>query len=327
MSSLQAAITVNQGIDTLTSMGGSADSLAFSVPAADTLTAVASAADSLAEAQLAADSLFVVPHAADTLTMVSMTDFLQPFTEPLYPLVAHLVPSASTLAAGQLPEYTVRGDNMMTLVLIGCFILFVMALKQSWTFIVRQAKDFFVDSSTHDAVGETGGEMWSMTVLVLINCLLLAFGTYLYTVEDKTAAFVLDNDILLIGLLLLLFAAYFIVKLMTYLFVNQVFFGGKKSLQWTRSFVSLIGVEGVLLFPLVLLQVYFDLSFPKVLICFASVLFLNKMLTFYRQWNIFFRNNGRFLQTFLYFCTLEIAPLLALAGFLRMAIEQLIINF
>ena len=334
MGSEQVALTIEQGVDTLTSLGGSADSLAFSTPAADTLSSVAAAndtlfasADSLLAALQAAESLYVVPHAVDTLSMVSITDFLQPFGEPLYPLIAHLIPSASPLAAGHLPDYTVQGDNTMTLILLCCFVMLVVALKRSWNFIVRQAKSFFVDSSTHEGISETSGEMRFQFFLLLINSLLLAIGTFLFISEDKTAAYVLDNDMLLVGILLVMFTAYFIVKLVTYKCVNLVFFGEKKSLQWTRAFLFLTGVEGVLLFPLVLLQVYFNLSFQKVLICFVSLLFLNKILTFYKGWNIFFKENGGFLQTFLYFCTLEIAPLLAFTGVLRIAIEQLKINF
>lgn len=296
MNDLQAGLSTEQGLDTLTSMGGSADSLAFSVP-------------------------------ADTVPVVSITDFLQPFTEPLYPLVAHLVPPPSSLATGQLPDYTVQGDDTMTLILLGCFVMLVMALKHSWSFIARQAKTFFADSYAHEEIGETSGEMWSMTLLLLINCLLLAIGTFLFTTEDKTATFALDYDILLIGILLLMFIAYYMVKMAAYYCVNNVFFGKKKTLQWRGAFIFLAGVEGALFFPLVLLQVYFNLSFQKVLICFVFVLFLNKILTFYKGWNIFFRGKGGFLQTFLYFCTLEIAPLLACTGLLRMAIEQLKINF
>jgi hypothetical protein len=94
-----------------------------------------------------------------------------------------------------------------------------------------------------------------------------------------------------------------------------------------RSQLFLTAGEGVLLFPLVLLQVYFDLSLESAAVYFIFVLILNKFLTFYKSWIIFFRQKSVFLQNILYFCALEIAPLLAFGGALVMTIELLIIKF
>ena len=75
------------------------------------------------------------------------------------------------------------------------------------------------------------------------------------------------------------------------------------------------------------LQIYFDFSTENALIYIGFVLFLNKILTFYKAYQIFFRGNGLYLQTFLYFCTLEIAPMLALGGAGLAIIDSVKINF
>lgn len=48
-----------------------------------------------------------------------------------------------------------------------------------------------------------------------------------------------------------------------------------------------------------------------------AVVFLVKLLSFYKCYVIFFRQNGIFLQIILYFCALEIVPLATLWGDLR----------
>ena len=94
-----------------------------------------------------------------------------------------------------------------------------------------------------------------------------------------------------------------------------------------KAMLFLSAVEGVSLFPLVMLQSYFDISVQSAIIYAAVVLILVKILTIYKGFVIFFRQNGAVLQIILYFCALEIIPILALAGFLVMIVDYLKINF
>ena len=86
-------------------------------------------------------------------------------------------------------------------------------------------------------------------------------------------------------------------------------------------------MEGIALFPIVMLQSYFGISVQSAIIYAAIVLILVKLLTIYKCFVIFFRQNGAILQIILYFCALEIIPMLALAGFLVMIVDYLKINF
>ena len=86
-------------------------------------------------------------------------------------------------------------------------------------------------------------------------------------------------------------------------------------------------MEGIVLFPLVLLLSYFDLSMESAIIYMAIVLILVKILTFYKCFVIFFRRNSGLLQNILYFCALELTPLLILAGLMVMIVDNLKINF
>ena len=109
--------------------------------------------------------------------------------------------------------------------------------------------------------------------------------------------------------------------------VDPVFFGGKKTIQLFKVQLFITACSTTLTLPLVMLLVFFDLSVEKCIFYFCSVLILNKILTFYKCWFIFFRQKGFFLQTFLYFCALEITPLLAFSGVWLMTVNNLKINF
>ena len=66
------------------------------------------------------------------------------------------------------------------------------------------------------------------------------------------------------------------------------------------------------LFPVALLVVYFDLSFHSMSWLFFCILIIDKSLLFYKCQRIFFNTALGVVHLFLYFCTLEIMPLLIL---------------
>jgi hypothetical protein len=109
--------------------------------------------------------------------------------------------------------------------------------------------------------------------------------------------------------------------------VGSVFFESKKIEQWSKSFLFLISAEGILLFPLVMLLSYFDLSMKSATIYALVVIILVKILTFYKTFLIFFQKKGRFLQNILYLCALEIVPLFLLGGALTLINSFLKVNF
>lgn len=230
--------------------------------------------------------------------------------------------------AGTPQPYNVRTDNVLTMALLLSFVLFLLALAKSGCAVARQAKNFFFPS--HQADDDSSLHPSPFTLLLFmtaVDSLLLAIGSYIYATECLAVRFALSSQPLAVAVLFAAFLAYFLVKWLAYHLVNSVFFGSKKTRQWTQTFLFVTALEGVLMFPLVMLLVYFDLSAEKALFYFVFVLILNKILTFYKCWVIFFRQNGRSLQIFLYFCALEITPLLAFGGVWTMMVSSLKVNF
>jgi hypothetical protein len=216
---------------------------------------------------------------------------------------------------------------MVTSLLLFCFIIFVVSLAHSQHFIVRQFKSIFYFPQTETPVSETTSELRFQFFLVLLNCLLMGIATYIYITHYITDTFSIDSDIIIVGIFVAAFAGFFLLRCLLYTIVNAIFFYGKKTLQWNKTLLFVTALEGVLLFPAVLMQVYFDLALQNVAYYFIFVLIFAKLLTFYKCWVIFFRRNGFFLQIFLYFCALEIIPLLVFASAMVRIVDQLKINF
>lgn len=230
--------------------------------------------------------------------------------------------------AGDPVPYTLRGDNVITSLLLACFIMAAIAFASSRRFITKQLKDFiYLPRSEESTLTETSSEIRYQFFFVLQTCLLLSITYFFYVINFVTRTFVLDSTYLLVGIFFAVFLGWMVMRAVGYSMVNCVFFSGKKNIQWMKSLLFITAAEGVILFPAVLLQVYFYLPFQNVVYFFIFALILIKILTFYKCWVIFFRQNAFSLQIFLYFCALEIIPLMALWGIMAGIVNELKINF
>ncbi len=201
--------------------------------------------------------------------------------------------------------YSVRSDSMLTILLLLCFVLTVAAV--AWA-----------KRSTSQAY---------LYVLAPTGILLMAFAFFMAGSGYLPSFVVEEHHLAIVGLLFLTIMAFFVVKWCVCMAVNLILFDRKKSLQWSKAFLVASTFEGIAMFPLVLLSVYFDLRADLAFFYVIFVLFLNKMLSFYKDWSIFFKQNRGYLQFFLYFCALEITPLLAFCGECQVIVNTIKVNF
>lgn len=238
------------------------------------------------------------------------------------------IPGGRYGVPGDPVPYSVHNDNIITSLLLACFVFSVISFGNAQHFIIRQAKRFFYlpHENTMDS-SETASELRFQTTLVFISCLLISLLFYFHTLHYISDTFVLRSQYTLIAIYLGITVAYFILKAGLYTLVNLVFFDNKRNQQWIKSLLFIISVKGVLLSPAVLLGVYFGLEIKKTTLYVIIVLIFVKLLTIYKCHAIFFRRNAVYLQIILYFCSLEIIPMLAYWGVLIMTANNLKINF
>lgn len=230
--------------------------------------------------------------------------------------------------AGDPIPYLVRNDNIFTGFLLLCFILATVSFTRTRAFVVRQLKSLVYLNHHGDAdVYETGSELWFQFFLLLMSAILMAISIYFYVNAFVAQTFIVDNEYVLIGIFALTVLAYFLVKGLVYSLVNHVFFNGKKNRQFLSTMLFVTSIEGVAMYPIVLLQVYFEFPVQAALYCLVFILIICKIVTFYKCWAIFFRQNAVFLQIFLYFCALEIVPMLTLWGSLVQIVNQVKVNY
>ena len=230
--------------------------------------------------------------------------------------------------AGDPVPYTVHSDNLLTGLLLLCLIMVVVTFSSVKDFLVRQAKSFFYFS--HDVaseMSETAVELRFQFFLVLLSCLLCSLLFYFYTLYFIGETFILRSPYYLILIYWGIFIAYYVLKVLLYSITNLVLFDSKRNKQWMRSFLFIVSSEGVLMFPIMMVKGYFDISMFSASVYVAVVLIIIKILTIYKCYNIFFNRNVVKLQIILYFCALEMVPFLLLWSVLNATANMLKINF
>ena len=238
------------------------------------------------------------------------------------------LPGGSFGVGGDPVPYSIRNDSVITSILLLFFILMVIAYANTHEFIIRQLKNFFY--VPHDGMGEiteTGSELRFQLFLVLLTSVMLALLYYFYTIHFIGDSFILQSQYHLIAIYLVMMVCYFVVKWLMYSLVNRVFFDSKRNRHWIKMKLFISSIEGMILFPAVLLQAYFNMSEQNVIIYFIIVLIFVKILTFFKCYVVFFRRNVFELQIILYFCALEMMPLLAFWGALDFLANSLKIIF
>ena len=229
------------------------------------------------------------------------------------------------VAGDPVPD-TLSNDSLISGLLILSFLVMTFAFSRISGFIGRQIKDFFYVQKGEHSVVETGDEVKIQIIFSVITCLTCSLLYYLYMLTAVNDTFIFSEHLLL-GVIFLMIVAYFLLKFLLYTIVNNVMFDGSRNKKFLTSLIFLISMEGVLLFPVLLLCVYFLFPIQNAAIYTLLVVFFFKILTFYKTHVIFFSQKALYVQIFLYFCALEMVPLLSLWGGLAVIMNQLRVIF
>ncbi len=215
--------------------------------------------------------------------------------------------------AGDPVPYQFRGDSLVTTLLMLSFFMAAWVISRSRRYLHKQVKDFFRHRDRENLFAErTESEMQGQAFLIFQTCLVLGTLFFDYTQECQTEVFNQVSPYKILASSVGICCVFYLVKTMLYHVVNSVFFSRKQRELWSASYLLGILALGVALLPVSLLVVYFDLSLQHTVIVFMALLAIDKTLLFYKCSRIFFNYPFGLLHLFLYFCTLEIAPLFVL---------------
>ncbi len=224
--------------------------------------------------------------------------------------------------------YSLRADDAVTAVLLGCFLLSAYILSRSRKFLLQLVKDFMLNRDRTSIFStSTATDMRYLLLLIGQSCV-LAGVCLLHCFNDLHPELVQHlPSIALLGLYIGACLSYLILKWMVYSLVGWVFFGGARTELWIESYSTLLYYLGFALFPFSLAVVYFDTSLQTTVYFAILLAVCFKILVFYKWLRLFCSNlHGGFLLI-LYFCALEIMPCLLMYQGLMQLNDYLIIKF
>lgn len=214
---------------------------------------------------------------------------------------------------GILRPYRLLHDDWVTLFVLLCFVLLSLIQKRIRRYVVSQAKEFFLPSknvSKKEKRKIDGGQFipWFMMMLLSI---MGGLAVYMYTQSQQSLLPGQTTPYLLIGVYTGIWVLYFMLKIVMSGFLNWIFFDKRKRQIWKKSEFFLFTAESLIFFPLIIITIYLNLP-PHIPLWIAFVLgAVIKILHLYKTFLIFFPKYYGILHLIVYFCTLEIMPLLA----------------
>lgn len=214
---------------------------------------------------------------------------------------------------GNPVPYLFRNDNFITITLFVSFFLVVWIFSRSRYYFREQIKNFFHERERENMFSDRiQTELHGQPFLVFQTCFLLSILFFDFTQEREAEIFFHLSPYVILGTSVVLCCLYYFSKIILYSFINSIFFERRACKRFMETYLISVFALGLFLLPLTLLVVYFDLSFRALTIAFICLLALEKMMLLYKTWCIFFKYTLGWFHLFLYFCTLEIAPLFIL---------------
>lgn len=197
--------------------------------------------------------------------------------------------------------YQLHTDDSISALILFIFMIFVVTLSRNRKYMQKQARELFNPPREYHNLfnDEPLGKEKSITILTGLTLLVMPL-----------LFFSIHQSSLLVYTGIILF--YYLSKKLLYHFVNWIFFDKIRNNKWNEAYSYIFSIEGILLFPFLLLSVYFDLSALQIFLFTVSVVILSKIVLIYESYIIFFPKIYGILHLIVYFCALEIAPLLFL---------------
>ena len=216
--------------------------------------------------------------------------------------------------AGTATPFRLRSEGWSGFLLFLCLVLatcLVLRLRKKFGELVRSI--FFPIPGKKDAPLVDDPLRYSTRLLA--GCLLsltAAMVTFTYTQYDVDYYPFSYTPYILFFAFFVLWLGYLLLKRLAISFVNWIFFRPEEIFTWQRAYTFLVMAESLLFLLLAMIVVYLPVSLNVVRIMALVLVSFIKIILLFKTYQIFFPKIYGTLHLIVYFCTLELMPLLVL---------------
>jgi hypothetical protein len=273
---------------------------------------------------IAADTLAVDTIATDTTAVVGVVPNEEETTVSFASLMdsvrwkggyfAYLNPAGRTnQTTGVQVEacpYTLSGDRHVSLLMVVLLVAYLLILSHNRHYLKERFHQLFARRKPSDYANvqtqkEFRGLFFFQWVSVFVWALLgfCLLEVYYPHVTSLLSPYKVGAAVLAISCFV------FLIQKILYAFVNWIFFDKKERFEWSDERTLLLTLEGLLLFPAILLLLYSPIEPHFLWLGIAILLLFLRFYLMIRTFLIFFGKFYDGLHLILYFCTLEVMPL------------------
>lgn len=214
---------------------------------------------------------------------------------------------------GRLLGYSLRTDSWVAGALLLTFFLAAYTITRSRRFLRQQFKDFFrLRRHTNLFANAADHQSSSWFYLLTLYSLVVTLIYFDYMATQRPERLEQASPYAFMGVSVAVAFTYNVLKQGLYAWVGHTFFEQEQRQQWSRAFALSLSVEAMLLFVLLLLTMYAVLAHEVAQFVLMAAIGLVWVIRWYKQQAIFFGYSFGYVHGILYFCTLEVMPLMAL---------------
>ena len=210
--------------------------------------------------------------------------------------------------------FCMRNDGWSGLLLLMCLILaanIVLRLRKKFHELLRF---FFFPIPGRTDKPVTDDPLRYSTRLLAVCLLSLATAMFIFSYTQYDVGYYLfpETPYILFAAFFVLMLAYFLAKRLLGNLVNWIFFEHEKIFTWQHAYTFLFVVEAILFFILAIVVVYLPVSPDDMLLMALTLVAFVKIVLLFKTYQIIFPKMYGTLHLIVYFCTLELMPLLVL---------------
>lgn len=214
--------------------------------------------------------------------------------------------------------YHLRYDGWSGLALLLCLLLaanLVLRLRKKFRELLRGI--FFpIPGKMDEPLVDDPLRYSTRLVAVCLLSFTSTMVTFTYTQHDVEYYLFTETPYYLFAAFGVLWLTYFLLKRLAGNFVNWIFFKREKIFTYQRAYTFFYAVEALLSLVLAVVVVYLPVPMEEVLLMSLCLVFLVKILLLFKTYQLFFPKLYGALHLIVYFCTLELMPLLVLVQLL-----------
>lgn len=229
------------------------------------------------------------------------------------------------LQTGKLIPYAPRRDDAVVIVLVVCFLVIAYVLSANSRFLFQMLQNFMLNRKRFSIFdSSTTSEVNRLFLLILMGCILSGICLYTLCVTYQPTLTDYLPPLALLGIYVAVVILYLFQKWSFYKLLGWMFLDSDTALQSMESYYTLIYFATFYFLLSALGIVFLNLPFWGSLTLYISAFVILRIFIFFKWIKLFSVKKYGLFRFFLYFCALEIVPLI-LAGAIVLIINELLI--